>query len=122
MRPVLPALLVLGLAACGYEPPAQTDRSAPAYQADLNACQDTAATDVNKRNAKTGLAWFSSPLRRWGQIEDGVQACMAGKGYGRLRWCSEDELRNGARSGNVVVTAAGIRCTEPPAPERRTPG
>jgi len=122
MRTLVPTLLLLVLAACGYEPLAQTDVSTPTYTADLDACQDSAAKEVNARNAKTGLAWFSSPVRRWGQIEDGVQACMAGKGYGRLRWCSEDELRTGAKSGTVVVTAAGIRCSEPPAPQRRRAG
>lgn len=122
MRAIAPALLLLALAACGYAPPAQTDVSKPAYSADLLACRDTAATDVNARNAKTGLAWFSSPVRRWGQIEDGVQACMAGKGYGRLRWCSDEEIRTGTRAGNLVVTAGGIRCSDPPAPERRRAG
>ena len=49
----------------------------------LDACQDTAASEVNKRNAKKFFAWISSPIRRWGQISDAVEACMAGKGYRR---------------------------------------
>jgi hypothetical protein len=119
MRVLVPVLLVLGLAACGYEPPAQTDVSTPTYKADLDACQDSAGKDVNARNAKTGLAWFASPVSRWGQIERTTLTCMAAKGYGNLRWCSEDEMRAGSKSGNLVVTSAGIRCSEPPAPARR---
>ncbi|HYZ61931.1 MAG TPA: hypothetical protein VE650_05705 [Acetobacteraceae bacterium] len=112
-------LLVVGvLAGCGYDPPPQTDVSKPAYRTDLDACQDSAATEVNKENAKKGLRWFASPVRRWGQIDDAVDACMAGKGYGRLRACSDAELR----SGNVVVTASGVRCGDAPSPERRRPG
>ena len=122
MRALLLLFGLLLLAGCGYEPPAQTDRSTPAYRADLDACHDQAATGVNQRNAKTGLAWFSSPVRRWGQIDDAVQGCMAGKGYGQLRWCSAEEQRAGTRSGNVVVTASGLRCSDPPAPERRRAG
>jgi len=100
----------LALAGCGYAAPSEVDRSAPAYRADLGKCEDTAASDVNKQNAKTGLAWFASPVRRWGQIGDAVQSCMADKGYGRLRWCTPEELR----SGNGVATAAGLKCEEPP--------
>jgi len=83
MRFFAPALLLLLVGACGYHPPPQTDVSAPAYTADLDACQDTAASEVNKRNAKRFFAWVSSPVRRWGQISDAVEACMAGKGYRR---------------------------------------
>ena len=122
MRVLAPALLLLALVACGYDPPAQTDTSKPAYTTDLEACQDSAATEVGQRNVKKALAWFSAPVRRWGQIDDAVQACMAGKGYGRLRTCSDEEIRTGAKSGNMVVTASGIRCSEPPAPERRRAG
>ena len=114
-----PLALLLGLVGCGYTPPAQTDVAAPAYRTDLTACEDTASKDVNTHNAKTGLAWFASPVRRWGQISDATQACMVGKGYGRVRWCSADELRSGTRSGNVVVTSSGVQCSDPPNPERR---
>ena len=65
---------------------------------------------VNKQNAKTGLAWLSSPVRRWGQISDGVQSFMADKGYGRLRWCTAEELQKGA---GVVSTVAGLQCVDP---------
>ena len=44
--------MVLAVAACGYQPPAQTDTSKPAYVADLDSCRDGAADAVNKRNAK----------------------------------------------------------------------
>jgi hypothetical protein len=122
MMPLLSrSVLVLALAAagCADRSAAEADTSAPSYRADRDSCRDTAATDVNKRNAKTGLAWLSSPVRRWGQISDGVDACMAGKGYGRLRWCTEDELRGGKTTGKVVVTASGLQCSDPPASERR---
>jgi hypothetical protein len=122
MRLLLPAVVLVVLGACGYRPPAQTDTSKPAYEADLDACGDSAASAVNRRSAKTGMAWFSSPVRRWGQIQDEVQTCMAGKGYGRVRWCTEEEMRTGSRSGTVVVTSAGVQCSEPPAPERRRAG
>ncbi len=109
------------LAGCGYRPPAQTDVSAKPYQADLASCEDTASTDVNKQNAKKALAWFSSPVRRWSQIGDATQSCMVAKGYGRLRWCTSDELKSGTRSGDMVVTSSGVQCTDPPAPEHRKP-
>src|SRR4051794_29429024 len=121
MRSFGPALLLLAFAACSYKP-APRDVGKPAYTADLKACQDSAASDVNKRNAKTALAWFSAPVRRWGQISEGVQACMAGKGYGGLRGSSDGELPSGSTSGGLVVTSAGVRCSDPPAPERRRAG
>ncbi len=118
MRP-LALIALLALAGCGYEPPAQTNTDAPAYKQDREACEDSAATAVNAHNAKTGPAWFASPFRRWSQIADATQSCMAGKGYGRLRWCTADELAGGTRSGNLVVTSSGVQCADPPAPERR---
>ena len=108
-------LFLLGLAACGYQPPPQTNTTNPAYVADRDTCEGQSASAVNKTNAKTGLAWFSSPFRRWGQIADATQSCMAAKGYGRVRWCTADELRNGNRQGNVIVTASGVQCSDPPA-------
>ena len=122
MRRLAPALVLLACSACGYQPPAQTDVSKPAYRTDLDACHDAAVTEVGAHNAKTGLAWMAGPVRRWGQIAEAEQACMAAKGYGRIRTCTDEEIRNGAKSGNVVVTAAGIRCAEPPTPERRRAG
>lgn len=118
MRPAGLAWL-LGLAACGQLPPAQTDTAASGYTADLAACEASATSAVNARNAKTAPAWFASPFRRWGQIADATQGCMQARGYGRVRWCSAEELRSGARSGNVVVTPSGVQCADPPAPERR---
>ncbi len=115
-------LLPLLAAGCGYEPPAQADRGAPTYEADLSGCKSTVASDVNKRNAKTGLAWFASPVRRWGQISEGVQTCMVSKGYGQVRWCTDDEIKSGNRSGAVVVTAAGLQCSDPPDAKRRRAG
>jgi hypothetical protein len=75
------AALVLALTACGYTPPAGTDVSKPSYRADLTACRDSAASEVNFRNSKTGLAWIASPVRRWGQIKEATQVCMTKKGY-----------------------------------------
>jgi hypothetical protein len=106
---------LLILAACGYHPPPQTNTASPAYVADRDACEDKSSTDVNKTNAKTGLAWFSSPVRRWSQIADAAQSCMAGKGYGRVRWCTADELRSGNRQGSMIVTSSGVQCSDPPA-------
>ncbi|GAC1477627.1 MAG: hypothetical protein NVS2B11_00410 [Acetobacteraceae bacterium] len=120
MTPLLSrSLLLLALASCGYAPSATVDTAAPTYRADQESCEDSSATDVNKRNAKTGLAWLASPVRRWGQISDGMDACMADKGYGRLRWCTADELRGGTKSGAVIVTASGLQCSDPPSRERR---
>lgn len=119
MRAVLPVLLLL--AACGYTPPPRTDTAAPQYKADLKKCEDDTAGAVNKRNAKTGLVWFASGVTRWGEIGDGVAACMASHGYGRTRACTADELRTGG--GNRLVTAEGLRCFDPPsAPEARPAG
>lgn len=73
---------MLAVAGCyGYEPPVAADRAAPQYQADLAACQEESVDAVNKRNAKTGLDWFSSPVRRPFQIRAAIRACVAGKGY-----------------------------------------
>lgn len=110
---LLSVLPLLTLAACGYHPPPQTNTASPAYVADRDACEDNAASTVNKANAKTGLAWFSSPVRRWSQIADATQACMGEKGYGRVRWCTADELHSGSRQGNMIVTASGVQCSDP---------
>lgn len=114
MTRVPAAAALLLLAGCGYNPPARTNTSAPAYEAALDACHGAAVTSVRRQNAKRALDWFSSPVRRWGQIGDAESACMADKGYGRLRWCTADELANARRTGNVVVTASGVQCAEPP--------
>ena len=119
MSRILP-LTALGaaalLAACGYAPPPRTDTAAPRYQADLDACETAVPAAVNRTNAKTGLAWFSSPVRRWFQIDDGVSDCMAGKGWGRVRACTAEELRRGDRNASTVVTASGVRCADPGRP------
>lgn len=77
-------LMVLPAAGCsGYAPAMQagTDVSSPAYQADLSACQDQSAAAVDKRNAKTGLAWFASPVRRPFQVRAEIRTCLRTKGY-----------------------------------------
>ena len=82
MRRMVVLLGVLAVAGCaGYEPRAETDRSAPKYQADLAACQESSVDAVNKRNAKTGLAWLSSPVRRPFQIREAIRSCVREKGY-----------------------------------------
>ena len=110
----LPLAALLTLTACGYQAPPRVDTTSPVYTADRDTCEDTSATAVNRQNAKTGLAWFSSPFRRWGQISDATQSCMANHGYGRLRWCTAEELRSGDRQGNVIVTSSGVQCSDPP--------
>lgn len=110
----LPLAALLTLTACSYQPPPRVDTASPVYVADRDTCEDSSATAVNRQNAKTGLAWLSSPFRRWGQISDATQSCMAGHGYGRLRWCTADELRSGDRQGNVIVTSSGVQCSDPP--------
>ena len=120
MEAMLRAILVLlilsgagaGLAACGARPPPADARTA-AFERDHEACDAAVPDAVNKRNAKTGLAWFTSPIRRWGQIDEGMSACMQGKGWGRTRACTAAELRAGNRAPNLTVTGAGIRCTDP---------
>ena len=82
MKRIVVLLGVLTVAGCaGYEPRVDTDRAAPKYQADLAACQASSADAVNKRNAKTGLDWFSSPVRRPFQIREAIRSCVKSKGY-----------------------------------------
>ncbi len=81
-RFVLP--MVLSAAGCSAYAPAMqagADVSAPAYQAALLACQDQSAAAVDKRNAKTGLAWFASPVRRPFQVRAEIRTCLRAKGY-----------------------------------------
>ena len=108
-----PLLIVLLLAGC-YAPPPQTDTGNPQYQADLDTCSSSVATGVDKRNAKTGLAWFAGGVTRWSAIDTGVNACMDQHGWGHTRPCTPDELRNGNKTPGLVVTATGIRCSDSP--------
>ena len=101
--------LVLG---CGYSPPGRVDTGSAGYKGDYEACDASVPDSVNKRNAKTGLAWFASPVRRWSQIDAGMGACMADKGWGRTRACTAEELRAGDRA-RQVVTSVGVRCVDP---------
>ena len=66
---------------------------------------------VDKNNAKRGLSWFGGPVTRWSRIEDGMNACMAGKGWGHARACTAEELRGGNRTGGLVVTRTGVQCS-----------
>lgn len=104
IRLALPLLL---LASCGGH--VQT-----AYRTDREACHESAESEVQKHNAKRAIDWFASPVRRWSQIGEATDTCMQTKGYGRLRWCTPAELANSKRSGNVLVTASGVQCTDPP--------
>jgi hypothetical protein len=73
---------VFAVAGCsGYEPRVETDRTAPKYQADLAACQESSVAAVDKHNAKQGLDWFSSPVRRPFQIREAIRSCVKSKGY-----------------------------------------
>ena len=77
-------LMLLSVAGCSaYAPamPAGTDVAAPAYQADLQTCQGQSAAAVDKRNARTGLAWFASPVRRPFQVRAEIRTCLRAKGY-----------------------------------------
>ncbi len=106
-------LSALVLAGCGYTPPGGTDTQAPRFKADADACGASAPGAVNARNAKTGLAWFASPVTRWWQIGTAENDCMAGKGWGRVRACTAEELRQGGRTEGLVVTARGVQCADP---------
>jgi len=82
MNRIVVLLGLLAVTGCySYEPRVETDRAAPKYQADLAACQETSVDAVNKRNAKSGLDWFSSPMRRPFQIRAAIRSCIRGKGY-----------------------------------------
>ncbi len=82
MKRMVVLFSVLAVAGCyGYEPRVDTDRSAPKYQADLASCQESSVDAVNKRNAKHGLDWFSSPVRRPFQIREAIRSCVKSKGY-----------------------------------------
>lgn len=117
MRHLPPLLLAAAiLAACGYTPPPQANAASPAYKTDYAACDSAVPQAVNRRNAKTGLAWISSPVTRWSQIDDGMNACMAAKGWGRVRACTTNELGAGNRTGSLVVTARGVQCADPGKP------
>lgn len=81
MKRMIVLVMGLGTAGCvsSYAPAAQG--AGPAYQADLAACQEQSTDAVNKRNAKTGLAWFSSPFRAPFQVRPEIRACLKAKGY-----------------------------------------
>ncbi len=82
MKRIVVLLGMLAVTGCyNYEPWVETDRAAPKYQADLAACQETSVDAVNKRNAKSGLDWFSSPVRRPFQIREAIRSCVKAKGY-----------------------------------------
>ncbi len=112
------AALTAGLVACSYAPPAQTDTASPKYQADYDACQASVPDGVDKRNAKRGLTWFAGGVTRWSRIDDGLNTCMGGKGWGHLRACTAEELRQDdkTRAKTLTVTRDGIRCTDPNKP------
>ena len=77
-------ILLAGLLACAgcvsnYAPSVQV--LGAAYQTDLAACQEQSSEALDKRAAKTGLAWFSSPFRFPFQVRPAIRACLQGKGY-----------------------------------------
>ena len=81
MKRMIVLLVGLGTAGCvsSYAPAVRG--AGPAYQADLAACQEQSTAAVNKRNAKTGLAWFGSPFRAPFQVRPEIRACLKAKGY-----------------------------------------
>lgn len=105
-------VLALLAAGCGGGP-GGAEVGSPAYRADLDTCGTSVAQAVNKRNAKTGLAWMASGVTRWSEIDGGVAACMEQKGWGRERACTEAERVGGNRTRSLVVTAQGVRCVDP---------
>ena len=111
---LLPLALLFPLAACGYAPPPQTDTASAPYQTAFDACSASVPDAVDRHNAKTGLAWMAGGITRWSAIDTGMNACMAGKGWGHLRPCTPDELHHGNTTPGLTVTAAGIRCSAPP--------
>ena len=119
MRRALLLMSIMLVPGCGYSPPPATDTDAPQYEADIDACSTAATKAVDGRNAKKGLTWFAGSVTRWPEIDDRVTACMTGKGYGRTRVCTAEELRTGG--GNRTVTTAGIRCSDPPIPPGARP-
>lgn len=82
---VLSGLLagVLAVAGCvsSYAPTVQGPDAAPGYQKDLAACQEESTAALDKRNAKTGLAWFAAPVRAPFQVRPMIRACLRAKGY-----------------------------------------
>ena len=73
----------LAVAGCvsSYAPTVQGADAAPGYQKDLAACQEESTAALDKRNAKTGLAWFASPVRNPFQVRPMIRSCLRGKGY-----------------------------------------
>ena len=117
---ILPLVAALVVSGCGYTPPGGTNTQSTAYRADLEACDASVPDAVDKRNAKTGLAWFGGPATRWGQIDVAMNACMGAKGWGQIRACTADELRTGAPTR--VVTRQGVRCADPAKPPTQGAG
>ncbi len=114
MRRLFIPACVLGLpllvAACGADAPPSP------RLADREACSAGATAAVDKTNAKRALTWFAAPVTRWGQVDDNRDACMAAKGWGRTRACTDEERRQGSKVATRTVTADGVRCTEPDRP------
>jgi hypothetical protein len=102
--------------ACGYSPPAGTGTDTPKYQSDRDACNASVTAAVSKQSAKRAIPWLISPVTRWSRIEEGMNACMAAKGWGHARACTADELRAGNRNGGLLVTRTGVQCSDPNKP------
>lgn len=77
---VLAGMLAVAGCVSNYAPAVQ-GAEAPGYQKDLAACQEQSTDAVDRRNAKTGLAWLSSPVRRPFQVRPEIRACLKAKGY-----------------------------------------
>jgi len=104
---ILCATCAMPVAGCSDAPPAPPTRA----EAAVETCSASVHGAVDKRNAKTGLRWFASAITRWGDIDEGVDSCVATKGVAVSRPCTDEERRRGGPS--LVVTARGISCTDP---------
>ena len=81
MKRLILLAAALGATGCvsSYAPAVQG--AGPAYQSDLAACQEQSTAAINKRNAKTGLAWLTSPVRAPLQVRLAIRECLKAKGY-----------------------------------------
>ena len=78
MRALLASCLLL--AACAYDPPVQGDRSSPAFQKALHACQGAAEHAEGRRNGTPSAAFVEIFDFHETEHHD-VQTCMQARGY-----------------------------------------
>src|ERR1700712_1886079 len=103
MRHLILLSLALAATGCGYTPPPSTDTSSASYKTDLAACDTSVEQAVVGQAAKRGYTWAASGVTRWSKIDDGMRSCMSGKGWGQIRTCTAEELRQGNSTKGLVV-------------------